>query len=167
MNEKKPMSQFGIGPYYGGVIFALTLAGLILNSFGLIPVLHFQAVQVSQLLLGIVLMVEAVILWTNAVFTARIVQHVRDDELVTTGAYAWVRNPIYSAIMLLMWGLLLLSGNLLLVVLCPVYYLLLTVMVKNTEEKWLTERYGDAFLEYCKKVNRCIPWLPQEDCEEN
>ncbi len=31
--------------------------------------------------------------------------------------------------------------------------------MKNTEEKWLLELYGIEYANYCKRVNRCIPWF--------
>lgn len=34
----------------------------------------------------------------------------------------------------------------------------MTVLMKNTEEKWLYALYGQEYLDYCKRVNRCIPW---------
>ncbi len=162
MEEKKPLSQYGIGPFYAATAFALTLAALLLHYFGVLPVLAFRSAELPMKLLGAACVIAGALLWLNAVFTVKIAKHILQNELVTTGAYAWVRNPIYTAIMFVMWGLLIYSGNLLLLVLCPVYHLLMTVMVKHTEEKWLTERYGKAYLDYCKEVNRCIPWFPKK-----
>ena len=42
-----------------------------------------------------------------------------------------------------------------------VFWALLTVMMQVTEEKWLLEQFGDEYREYCKRVNRCIPWFPK------
>ena len=28
------------------------------------------------------------------------------------------------------------------------------------EEKWLRDMYGKEYEDYCKRVNRCWPWLP-------
>lgn len=160
MTEKKPLSQYGVGPFYAALVFLLTLTALLLDRFGVIPSPRVPYTVLPMKLLGVILILAAGILWYNAVITMKIAQHIRQNELVTTGAYGWVRNPIYSAIMLLMWGLLLWSGNLLLLLLCPVYHLLMTIMVKCTEEKWLTGLYGDVYRSYCRKVNRCIPWKP-------
>lgn len=38
------------------------------------------------------------------------------------------------------------------------YWGFMTVLMKNTEEKWLRDLYGKEYVEYWKKVNRCIPW---------
>ena len=37
-------------------------------------------------------------LWFLAVFRARVDAHIKNNTLATDGVYAWVRNPIYSAI---------------------------------------------------------------------
>ena len=37
-------------------------------------------------------------------------------------------------------------------------WLILTVVLKNTEEKWLSNLYGEEYEKYKKSVNRCIPW---------
>lgn len=162
MSEMKPLSQFGIGPWYAGVVSFLTMMTLVLNHFALLPVVHLPFILLPARILAVLLVLSAALLWFNAVVTMNITKHIRENKLVTTGAYAWVRNPIYSAIMLVMWGLLLWSGNLLLLILAPCYHLLMTFMVKATEEKWLTDRYGAVYLDYCHKVNRCIPWFPHE-----
>lgn len=162
MEDKKPLSQYGVGPLYAALVFTLTLAALLLNHFDVLPVLKFQQAELLLKLLGGAFVLIGAILWCNAVIGMKIAQHIRNNELVTGGVYGWVRNPIYSAIMIAMCGLLLWSGNLYLLILCPVYHLLMTVMVKHTEEKWLADRYGRKYLDYCKKVNRCIPWLPKK-----
>ncbi len=42
-----------------------------------------------------------------------------------------------------------------------VFWVLLTVMMQAAEEKWLLAQFGDEYKEYCKRVNRCIPWFPK------
>ena len=36
-----------------------------------------------------------------------------------------------------------------------------TMLMICTEEKWLKSLYGREYKGYCRKVNRCIPWLPE------
>lgn len=162
MSEMKPLSQFGIGPYYAGAVSFLTVIALVLNHFALLPVVQVPLTLIPARILAVLCVLSAALLWFNAVVTMNITKHIRENKLVTTGAYAWVRNPIYSAIMLVMWGLLLWCGNLLLLIPAPFYHLLMTVMVKATEEQWLTDRYGSDYLDYCRRVNRCIPWFPKD-----
>lgn len=35
--------------------------------------------------------------------------------------------------------------------------------MKHTEEKWLAALYGREYADYCKRVNRCIPWFPKSE----
>lgn len=161
MEEKKPLSQFGVGPYYAAITAVITTLALFLNGLGKLPVLRFEQFVFPARLLASLFICVAALMWFNAVVTMKITRHIHNNELVTSGAYAWVRNPIYSAIMFVMWGLLLWSGNLFLIVLYPVYHLLMMIMVKSTEEKWLVGLYGQKYIDYCKMVNRCIPWFPQ------
>jgi len=37
----------------------------------------------------------------------------------------------------------------------------MTAMLIPTEEKWLHDLYGQEYLDYCTRVNRCLPWPPR------
>ena len=111
------------------------------------------------LILGILLILYGISLWVRAVIVARLDDGIKQNRLVTTGVYAHVRNPIYSAIMFACEGVLCISGNLLFLPMFLVFWVILTVAVKNTEEKWLYARFGDEYVKYCKCVNRAIPWF--------
>ena len=88
---------------------------------------------------------------------SRIDSKIKTNTLATDGIYAHVRNPIYSAFLFACSGAVLLTCNLYLLILPPVYWLYLTIFIKLTEEKWLLNLYGKEFEDYCKRVNRCIP----------
>lgn len=75
------------------------------------------------------------------------------------GVYSIVRNPIYSAFYLLCLGIILVENNLILLIIPVLGYVYMTIILKNTEEKWLYTLYGEKYKEYCKKVNRCIPMI--------
>lgn len=159
MDEKKNhLPMFGVGPIYVAVIIALTVAGILLAAY-VLPSGRFDALWIPFICVGVLLIVFGGSLWKSAVLKERIDDGIRENKLVKTGVYAIVRNPIYSAFMLACTGALLIANNLWLLILPPVYWLFLTVLMKNTEEKWLKERYGKEYEEYCKKVNRCIPWF--------
>ncbi len=36
--------------------------------------------------------------------------------------------------------------------------LIMTIVLINTEEKWLLDLYGNEYADYKKRVNRLIPW---------
>ena len=47
--------------------------------------------------------------------------------------------------------------NVWLLLLIPIQWVILTVVIRNTEEKWLYEIHGEAYKDYCARVNRWIP----------
>ena len=76
--------------------------------------------------------------------------------IITTGIYAWSRNPIYLAFNLCPIGLGIffdnpwMLGNFL-----PAAISLYFIAIKK-EEKYLEEKFGDDYLDYKKKVRRWI-----------
>ena len=152
---------FGVGPIYVISIMAVTVAALLLDHFDLVPDIRLGYDTVFKVI-GVVLILMWIPLWYGAAVRTRVGDGVRENRLVTDGVYAWVRNPIYSAFMFLCWGLLVYTGNLCLFVFIPLFWVLLTVMMQNTEEKWLSGLYGREYADYCSRVNRCIPWFPKK-----
>lgn len=161
MKSKQHLPMYGVGPLYVAVILALTVAGIVLTAVGWIPTARVAFLRIPLRIIGILLIVLGACLWWSAVFLARVDDHIKDNTLVTGGVYAWVRNPIYSAFLLACTGALLLADDLWLLVLPVVYWLYLTVLMKHTEEKWLAALHGQSYLDYCGRVNRCIPWPPR------
>ena len=86
----------------------------------------------SSRLLGLLLIALGVFMWVHANFISRIDDGINSCRLVTTGIYAWVRNPIYSAIMSACTGVILLLGNLCFLILPFFFWLLMTVLLRST-----------------------------------
>lgn len=86
---------------------------------------------------------------------------VRDDHtLVTTGPYRWVRHPMYTALLQLFAGFFLLTSNVLFGVV-PYIMLVFIMMVRTPrEERQLQEKFGEAYVEYCRRTGRFLPRLP-------
>lgn len=162
MRKQEHLPMYGVGPLYVICIVLLTVGGIWLSASGRLTCGRLHFLQIPFAVVGICLIVLGVYLWYSAVFHSKVDEHIKSNTLVTTGVYAWVRNPIYSAFLLACTGALLLANNLWLLLLPPVFWLYLTVLMKCTEEKWLEALYGQAYREYCKKVNRCIPWFAKK-----
>ena len=77
--------------------------------------------------------------------------------MIPTGVYSIVRNSVYSAFIFIFTGLLLFTANYILLKLPFVFWAFLTILMKNTEEKWLKNEFGEEYEIYLKKVNRVIP----------
>jgi protein-S-isoprenylcysteine O-methyltransferase Ste14 len=85
-------------------------------------------------------------------------------KLITTGLYAYVRNPMAIAGLLIGEGLGVLLGSLSLIfIFVPLLVLLYTFYVKAVEEKELELRFGEEYLEYKKKVPMFIPKLRKRE----
>ncbi len=156
--EKGHLPILGVGPLYVITIILMTVISIILSATRFIPVITFTNMRWIFILIGILCFIIGITLWLKAVIIDRLDTHIIKNELVTTGVYAYVRNPVYSAFMFVCTGVLLIYGNLVLLVLPIIYWGFMTVLMKLTEEKWLEDLYGKEYIQYRQRVNRCIPW---------
>ena len=146
--KENELPYYGVGPYYCGSIIILTIVTILLSYLNIIPKYSVPGLELIFNMLGIVLIIGAIALWIGGALKSDI-----------SGAYAYVRNPIYSAFLFLATGMIVFYGNIILFLLPILYWALLTELMKRTEEKWLEEKFGDEYRKYCKEVNRCIPWF--------
>ncbi|WP_394888173.1 methyltransferase family protein [Clostridium butyricum] len=160
MNKQNHMSYFGVGPIYVIVTFILTAIAVYIGKMQYFSIGKIQIMKIPLFILGIVLIVLGIVLWVQAVIISRIDKNITENKLLTTGAYAWVRNPIYSAFTIVFTGILCVQNNLILLVLPFIYWLFLSIIVKK-EETVLEKIFGQEYLIYKSKVNRCIPWFPK------
>ena len=76
--------------------------------------------------------------------------------IVSDGPYQYTRNPIYLAFLLAFTGFALLTAAPVMLLLAfPLFYLL-DQRVIVPEEEYLSEKFGDTYLEYKQKVRRWI-----------
>ena len=155
MNENNHLPIFGIGPYLIGLMVVITVLAFVLSIHNVIFV--FKSNLFILTVLGFILIVIGTIFWLSANVSSRIDDNIKVNQLVTTGIYSKVRHPIYAAFLYAITGSILIFDNVFLIVLPVIYWLILTVVIKNTEEKWLIEWYGDYYRRYSRKVNRFIP----------
>ena len=79
-------------------------------------------------------------------------------RLLTTGLYAYVRNPMFLGGFLFLLGLGVLLGSLSLTfIFTPVLIVLYVFYVKAVEEKEMEKKFGQEYLEYKKRVPMFIP----------
>ena len=75
------------------------------------------------------------------------------DQLVTTGIFAFSRNPIYTAFGVVLLGQFLIFSNwILLVYLVAAVWLFHRQVLR--EEEYLKQHYGAEYTEYCRGVRR-------------
>lgn len=160
MKNKEHLPVYGPGPVYVFVIAVLTLAAVLTRDLPLFTSGRLEGIHTVLVILGIVFIAGGIALWVYAVPISKIDDGIKENRLVTTGAYALVRNPIYSAAMIVCTGVIQIISNAWFFILPFVFWLFMTVLMKATEEKWLRNLYGREYDDYCRHVNRCWPWMP-------
>lgn len=155
----------------------LTPAGVVF-FFSLIALFIFIALQVDKILgfpkllttsLNIIVSVPIIVIGLFLMIWS-IVQFVRvkgtpvpfnpPPELVTTGLYAHVRNPMLTGVFFLLLGLgFLLTSISLVFIFTPLFILLNVWELKAVEEPELERRLGKDYVEYKQRVPMFIPPL--------
>lgn len=78
-------------------------------------------------------------------------------EVTRVGPYMLVRNPMYIGRLFLIFGILMMTGNIwILAGFTLIYYFYMTNRVSR-EEKTLQSLFGADYEDYCRNVNRYIP----------
>jgi protein-S-isoprenylcysteine O-methyltransferase Ste14 len=80
------------------------------------------------------------------------------DRLVTSGPYAWCRNPMYLGQIIFLIGLTLTLQSLLAAVLTALTVVWFHRRVRRDEAR-LRERFGQPYVDYCARVRRWAPGL--------
>lgn len=159
MSKTNHLPLYGVGPVVvlGQIIF--TVISIILT--GMFD-FKFPTINVINLLfkvIGVLLIAYGLYLDVSAKLKSRIFERVEENKLITDGVYGIVRNPVYSSALLACTGAVLIANNLILLIVPVICWLYMSLFLINTEEKWLKELYGQEYVLYCQKVNRCIPWF--------
>ncbi len=156
--DKKHLPLFGVGPYLMGLITIISILSIVASIYKIIPVYNINKLNIVFIILGITSIIFAIVLWVFAILNSKLMNNIKNNNLVTTGVYSFVAHPIYSCFLFISIGLILISQNILLFFLPFVFWAFLTISLIKTEEKWLIERYGDEYIIYLKNVNRFIPF---------
>lgn len=154
--QKLPL--FGVGPW---LIGSITLFDAVVLYF----VSHVYKIGIIEgvwawifRILGIILSVLGIAIWYTGSILSGMDDNIQDNRLKTDGIYAWVRNPMYTGFWFAITGITFLWNNLFMLLTFLIGWAIITVVLINTEEKWLLDVYGSEYAEYKKRVNRCFPW---------
>jgi protein-S-isoprenylcysteine O-methyltransferase Ste14 len=146
-----------------GFVIALVVAvvGPVLQLSGVITplsVLHAEWIQVAGIALaglGIVLTVWAQLdmgeSWRVGVDASE------TTALVRTRVFGWVRNPIYTAMLIFDFGIALVTPNFVTIAGLVLAIAALELQVRRVEEPYLLGKHGAAYRGYTASVGRFIP----------
>ncbi|MCR5598046.1 MAG: isoprenylcysteine carboxylmethyltransferase family protein [Lachnospiraceae bacterium] len=161
--EGQRLPLFGIGPYMIFGMGAVNLMGIILFGYIFrIGILKSPWIMIFRIV-GTILIISGIFIWFIGAVRSDMDDHIESNKLKTNGIYAWVRNPMYSGWWIAFAGITLMWHNIWMLVLTFINWLIMTITLINSEEKWLSDLYGTEYEIYKTKVNRCIPWKPCED----
>ncbi|MBR5361383.1 MAG: isoprenylcysteine carboxylmethyltransferase family protein [Lachnospiraceae bacterium] len=160
--EGQKLPLFGVGPYIIYGIAVLNVIGIILFGY----VFKVGALESPWILIfriiGVILIVLGVIIWYIGALRSDMDESITENKLQTKGIYSWVRNPMYSGWWIALSGILLMWHNVWMLILPFLDWAIITIVLIHTEEKWLLDLYGQDYIDYKKRVNRCIPWFPRK-----
>lgn len=152
--------------WFGGALFVLSLVlaalGPLAEWLGLVAPLVAVPPAVADLAVFVVLLGTAATLAAQGTMGAswRIgVQAGERTELVTGGAFALVRNPIFSAMLVTGAGLLVLTPNALTLAGFLALVAGIELQVRFVEEPHLVRVHGERYRAYARRVGRFIPGL--------
>ena len=156
----------GSAEWWGGVLFVVAMVATVaapvaalLGLGGIDDLLawRLQAIGFGIAMTGIVATVVAQVAmgesWRIGVDASE------ETGLVTTGAFAVVRNPIFSAMVVAGIGLTLLVPNIVAIVALAVLIAAIEIQVRVVEEPYLARAHGAAWLNYAARVGRFVPRL--------
>jgi protein-S-isoprenylcysteine O-methyltransferase Ste14 len=79
--------------------------------------------------------------------------------LVTGGAFAFARNPIFTAMAVTSAGLTLMAPNAVAILATVTLLAALHLQVRRVEEPYLLQTHGDAYTAYAARVGRFVPGI--------
>ena len=138
----------------GALAPGLQLAGLVSPWMGL----DASTVRVAAVALYVVGVIGT--LWAQFAMGDAWRIGVRERErtaLVSGGPFRWVRNPIYSSMLLAALGLALAAPNVLSVLALVALLVALELQVRLVEEPYLTRAHGTSYRDYASHTGRFVP----------
>jgi len=77
-------------------------------------------------------------------------------KIVTDGSFRFSRNPLYLSLLLLLFGIAVLMFSIWLFFTIPILYILFLFKAVKPEESYLSQKFGEEYLEYSAKVRRWV-----------
>ena len=158
VKEGQKLPLYGVGPYIVYGMAAVTAVGIVLFSYVFrIGTLSAPWTYIFRITGGFLIVFGAIV-WFIGAMRSGMDENIAENKLKTDGIYAWVRNPMYSGWWFTITGISLMWVNVWILITPFINWLIMTIVLKRTEEKWLLDLYGDEYVKYLRRVNRCIPW---------
>jgi protein-S-isoprenylcysteine O-methyltransferase Ste14 len=83
----------------------------------------------------------------------------KEQPLITTGAYGFVRHPMYLGVVLIWFGISVAFRNAALLAVSALYVYPVYWYYIRAEEQMMAQEFGTEYVEYTRKVGRLLPKL--------
>jgi len=130
-----------------------------LHSTEFVVLPHFVVLNVLSLILTVLGLALAI--WATVVLGRNWSGHVtfkENHELIMQGPYAFVRHPIYAALLLMFLGTALAIGTLGGLIGVPILFLSFWIKYQH-EEAFMIQHFGDQYRAYMNRVKAILPFL--------
>jgi protein-S-isoprenylcysteine O-methyltransferase Ste14 len=77
-------------------------------------------------------------------------------KIVSKGSFKCSRNPLYFSLLLLLIGMAFILFSIWLFLMVPVLFIVLLIKAVKPEERYLSQKFGKEYLDYCAKVRRWV-----------
>ena len=159
--------------WWGGVLFVaavvLGLAAPLLAATGAAPVRAPGWVQVLGLVLALLGFAATLIAQTGMGASWRIgVDTTERTDLVTTGVFASVRNPVFTAMAVAQLGMFLMVPHVISAAASIALVVAVQLQVRTVEEPYLAHVHGERYRAYAAGAGRFVPGvgrLPRDRIE--
>ena len=84
-------------------------------------------------------------------------ENVKANSLASKGAYALMRNPLYFGNFLIGLGWSIIAGFRAVIIFVVSFYVLYVLVIIPHEEKFLRQKFGREYEDYCVRVKRFFP----------
>lgn len=165
MPDRKAIEREGWGFFAARLLAFLFLVGLLVLYALDSPLMAALSFPLPSLLrwVGVVLGFSSLVLWAWAQSAlgkqwSTNLQLRKKHRLITTGPYAWIRHPIYTAMLGWGCGVSLITANWTFVLLTLLMIAGLFIRVPK-EEQMMIKEFGKGYKKYMQKTGRFVPKL--------
>ena len=163
MNTENRVSFSVSGVIYGGAVIALTAASIILIYHGYFRAGHISnvvAIMIS-VFIGVSVSVAGFVLWLSTILGHySLASYLESTDPSPNGPYSFVRCPDKSGVMLFCSGIIICVHNFYLMCLPFLFWFALGILMIAADDRINRKKYGERYREYCRRINRCLPWFP-------
>jgi protein-S-isoprenylcysteine O-methyltransferase Ste14 len=142
-------------------LFLLAVTYLVQTTTVPAVTVTFGQLSVAVLGAAMALTAWALLVWSLLSWRSLFAGHgvLSDHELVTRGAYAFVRHPVYLAALLIWLGLAVGFQSTPASLVTMLYVIPIYVLYIRSEEEMMLESFGDAYRDYRRAVPMLLPRL--------